>query len=204
MKTSKKKVISDSIFLSLGDIILRSKGIIFIPIILSTVGIANYGAFIQILINISMIIPFCTLELGMGFYRYSSKYEETEIEKQSRDYWTVFTAVFILSLFGGVLIYLLSPIISKNILAGSSLNSLRLSSLFVVNAGLNYVNSKYIQSRKKFKLYSVYNLFYQFLPYLGFVVGILVRSEIFFGLLLYLIIQSALMLSLNIYIIRTA
>ena len=98
MKVSKKKVISDSIFLSTGDLLIRLKGIVFIPIIISSVGLANYGAFVQILINVSLIVPFCTLELGMGFYRYTSKYDETDVKKLSRDYWTVFITIFILSL----------------------------------------------------------------------------------------------------------
>ena len=163
----------------------------------------NYGALVQIMINPMMIMPFCTLALGMGFYRYTSKYDETEVEKLSQDYWTVFTTLFILSLLGALLVYLLSPIISKHILAGSSLNSLRLSSLLVVYvAGLNRVDVKYIQGRKKFKLYSVYNTFYILMPYLGLIAGIMLKSEIFFGLLLYLIIQSALAFSLKVYVIK--
>ena len=202
MRNSKRKVISDSLFLSAGDLLLRLRGIIFFPIIISRVGLESYSAFVQILINVWMIRPFCTLALGMGFYRYTSKYDETEVEKLSRDYWTVLTAIFVLSLFGALAVYLLSPIISKYILAGGSLNSLRLSSLFVVNGGLNYVDMRYIQGRKKFKLFSVYNIFYELMPRLGFVAGIMLRSEIFFGFLLYLIIQSALMLSLKVYVMK--
>jgi len=203
MMINKKKVISDSIFISAGDLILRLKSIIFIPIIISSVGIAKYGEFIQILINISLIVPFCNLELGMGFYRYTSKYDESEVEKLSKDYWTIFTTVFLLSLFGGLVIYLVSPLISKYILEGSSLKSLKLSSLLVINAGLKYVDIKYIQCRKKFKLFSVYNIFYELMPYLGFIAGILIKLEIFFGLLLYLIIQSILIIFLKVYVIRS-
>lgn len=202
MKISKKKVISDSLFLTAGDFLLKLKGVIFIPIIISSVGMDNYGAFVQILVNVGMIVPFCTLALGMGFYRYTSKYDETEVEKLSRDYWTVSTTVFILSLFGALVAYLSSPIISKYILAGSSLNSLRLSSLLVVNAGLNYVEILYIEGRKKFKLASIYHVFYGLMPYLGFIAGIMLKRTIFFGLLLYLIIQSVLILSLKVYVIK--
>jgi len=202
MKINKKKVISDSIFLSVGNLILKLKGIIFVPIIISRVGMANYGAFVQILINPRIIMPFCSLALGMGFYRYTSQYDEAEVEKLSRDYWTVFTTVFILSIFGGLVVYLFSPIISKYILAGLSLNSLRLSSLLVVNAGLSYVDIKYIQSRKEFKLFSIYNICTELIPYFCFIARIMAKSDIFFGLLLYIIIQSTLILSLKVYVIK--
>lgn len=202
MKISKKKVISDSLFLTAGDFLLKLKGVIFIPIIISSVGMDNYGAFVQILVNVGMIVPFCTLALGMGFYRYTSKYDETEVEKLSRDYWTVSTTVFILSIFGALVAYLFSPIISKYILAGSSLNSLRLSSLLVVNRGLYYIDILYIEGRKKFKLSSIYLTFQDLAPYLGFIAGIMLKHEIFFGLLLYLIIQTALILSLKVYVIK--
>jgi len=202
MEVNKRKVISDSMFLSGGNLLLKLKGIIFLPVIISYVGMKNYGAFVQILINPRLLSSFCTLELGMGFYRYTSKYDDTEVKKLSRDYWTVLTTIFILSLFGALALYLLSPIISKYILAGTSLDSLRLSSLFVINGCLNYVNIKYIQGRKKFKLFSVYSIFRGLMPYLGFVAGIMLRSDIFFGLLLYLVISSLLTLSLKVYVIR--
>ena len=51
MKTNKKKVISDSIFLISGDLIIKLKGIIFLPIIISYIGMDNYGAYVQIMVN---------------------------------------------------------------------------------------------------------------------------------------------------------
>lgn len=202
MDVSRKKMISDSLFLLVGNLLLRLKGLIFLPIIISYVGMENYGAFVQIMVNVGMVGPFCTLELGMGFYRYTSKYNGTEAEKLSRDYWTILTAVFVLSLSGALVVYLLSPVISKYILAGTSLNALRLSSLLVVSSGLNYVNVKYIQSRKKFRLSSIYSIVHELMPHLGFLIGIVLRSSILFGLLLYSTIQVILTLFLNIYITK--
>jgi len=202
MRTHKKKVLTDSISLSIGYLILKLKGIIFIPIIIATVGLANYGVFVQLLINPRIIIPFITLELGMAFYRYTSKYDKNEIEKLSNDYWTVSIITFLLSIFGALALYFLSPILSRHILDGTALNSLRLSSLLVVAGGLSAVDLKYIQCRKKFKLFSIYEVIYGVFPYIGFVIGIIIKHEIFYGFLLYIIIEIALALGLKIYIVK--
>jgi len=202
MNLKNRKILIDSIFISLGDLFIRLKGIIFIPIILYSVGIANYGVFVQILVNISIVISFCHLELGLGFYRYTSKYEDNEIKRQSKDYWSIFISVLIFSIFGGIFIFLLSPLISRYILSNSSVNSLKLSSSLIIVESLNYINLKFIQSRKKFRLFSFYNIIYEFIPYSAFIVGILMKSSILFGLKLYLINKAILMLSLNFYIVK--
>ncbi|MHA2052908.1 MAG: oligosaccharide flippase family protein [Candidatus Hodarchaeales archaeon] len=202
MDIDKKKVISDSISLSAVEILIKLKGIIFLPIIIAFVGIDNYGAFVQILINPQIVVPFCSLALGMGFYRYTSQYEDKEIDDLSRDFWTVFFISLFLSIIGAAVLYLASPLISEKILAGTSLNSLRLSSLFVINGVLWIQITKYMQARKRFKLFSAYNLLYELLPYIGFVTGIIIKSEIFFGFLLYLIIQILIVLNLMIVVIK--
>lgn len=202
MKVDKRKIISDSIFITTGNLINKFKGIIFIPVVISVVGMANYGVFVQLLINPIVITPFVTLALGMAFNRYTSQYEETDIKRLSRDYWTVSTVVFILSIFGALFLYFLSPIISKHLLAGKALNSLKLSSVLVVIRGLSNVDLEYIQSRKEFKLASVFLLVSQLIPYLGFIAGIVIKADIFFGLLLYIGIMFALVLGLKFYVIR--
>jgi O-antigen/teichoic acid export membrane protein len=189
MRIDKKKVISDSIFISAGNLILKIKSLIFMPIIISSIGLSNYGAFVQIMINPSIMIPFCSLSLGMGFFRYTSQYSNDEIDNLSKDYWTVLSSSILLSIIGAATIYLASPLISDKILAGTSLKSLRLSSLLVITEILMGQNLKYIQSRKRFKLFASYNLIYSLLPYLGLVAGIIIKSDIFWGLFIYLVIQ---------------
>ena len=92
--TKKKKIISDSIFL---------------PIIINTVGIEQYGAFIQIIMNPGIITTICTLSIGGGFMRYTSTYEDNEISKLSKDFYTVVFFVFSFSLIGAALLYFTAP-----------------------------------------------------------------------------------------------
>lgn len=202
MEVKKQKVISDSLFLASGHFILRLRGVVFIPIIVAAVGLEGYGAFIQIIINNLVILPIATMGLGLGFLRYTSKHEDEDIEHLSQDYWSVFLPVAVLSLLASLLVYLASPAISKYILSGGYLNSLRLSALMVLSGAWYRVDIHYIQSRKKFKLFSTYNIIYEFLPYLAFILGIIIKEGIFFGILLCVISQILLTLILKAYVIR--
>lgn len=202
MEINKKKVISDSFFIFAVEMLIKLKGIIFLPVIISYIGISNYGAFILILMTPQIVVPFCSLSLGMGFYRYTSQYESKEVDGLSKDFWTVIFISFFLSITGAVIMYLASPLISEKILSGNALNSIRLSSLFIINGVLWCQMTLYIQARKRFKLFSVYNLLYELLPYIGFVAAIIIKSKIFFGLLVYLIIQTLIIAILTIVIIK--
>lgn len=202
MPIDKNKVISDSLFLTVCDFLLRFKGVIFIPLIISAVGLDYYGAFVQILINPTLIIPFCALALGMGFYRYTSQYTTDQKFQIGRDFWTVMSISFIISLAGAGILYLLSPIISKSILQGIGLRALRYSSILVINGVMWEVLTKFIQSRKQFKLYSIYELIYGLVPYISFVVGISVSKELFFGIILYILTETVLLLFLFFFVTR--
>ncbi|MCP4266931.1 MAG: oligosaccharide flippase family protein [Candidatus Brocadiaceae bacterium] len=202
MNINRKKILSDSIALSIGEFLIRFKGLIFIPIIVKSVGLDNYGAFIQILINKQIVVPFATLALGLSFYRYTSKYKDEDIDELSRDYWSVIIVSFILAFVWAVVLYLTSPLISKYVLAGMSLSSLKLSSLFVITGCLWVQTSKYIASRKHFKLYSVYRIIYQLVPYSGFLCGILIKKDLYSGMFYYMIIESIIVFVLMILVMR--
>ncbi|MFX1589428.1 MAG: lipopolysaccharide biosynthesis protein [Promethearchaeota archaeon] len=198
----KKKIISDSIVLYSVSLLTKLKGLVFLPIIIGFVGIENYGAFVQILVNVRIISPISALALGMGFLRYCSKYDETDKNQLSRDYWTVFIFSIIFGFLGVLIAYFISQPISKYILKGISLDSLRLSSILILIEVLWTQNTKYLKSRKKFKIFSGYELTYNLVPYIGFVVGIVIKKNIFFGLLLYILSESTLLIILVVQIIK--
>ena len=185
----KKKIISDSIFIYAGSLIKNLRGLIFLPLVIGAIGMTDYGAFVQIIINTQVVSPLCTMALGMGFLRYTSKYENHEASKISKDYWTVIAASSAFSFIGAAVIYLTSPLVSNYVLAGHYLNSFRLSSLLVISNVIWTQNNKFLKSRKQFKLFSIYDLLYNLFPYLGFVIGIIVAENLFAGLVVYLIFK---------------
>jgi len=202
MKINKKKILSDSAFLTIGNLIINLRGIIFIPIIVGTVGMSNYGVFIQVIINSQVLVPLTTLALGMGFYRYTSKLDDSEIFNLSKDYWSVIFVSFILSFIGAAVVYATAPLVNNYILDGTALATIRLSSLLVITGSLITQNSKYIVARKYMKLYSLYKVAIEFIPYMAFIFGIVIKSDLFFGLLLYIIFEGILLLFNMIWITR--
>lgn len=202
MKSNKKKIFSDSIFLTISSVVLKLKGLIFLPIIIPIIGMKRYGAFVQILLNPKMISPFCSLALGMGFYRFSSKLSDNDIDGLSNAFWSVFWISLILSIFGGIILFLASSIISEYILEGIGKDAIRISSIYVITGTLWTQLTKYLQSRKHFKLFSIFNFFYVLIPYLGLVFGVIVYNTLFMGFFLYVIFSFIILSILFIYIVR--
>lgn len=197
-----KKIVADSIFIVVGNLLSKLKGIIIIPFIVSSVGLSNYGIYAQILINISLIVPFCTFGLGNAFFRYTSKHDDNSIDKLSVEYWSVIAVTLALSMLGVIGVYFLSPLISVHILNGKEVDSLKFSSLFVMTASLYGVNSFYIQARRQFKLYSVYDIMFKLFPACAFVVGVVFKREVLVGLVSCWVAQCVLSIALSIIVIR--
>lgn len=202
MKINKQKVITDSLFLTGGNLLLKLKAIIFMPFIINSVGLANYGAFIQIIVNATIIIPLSTLSLGMGFHRYTSQLEDREVGAISKDYWSVILASLLFSLIGVGIVLILAPLISEHILQGTSLSSIRLSALLVITGCLFVQNEKFIAARKHFKLSSIYRIFFGLVPYLGFVYGISIKSALFDGLVFYILGETIIVALFTLSIVK--
>ena len=191
-----KRVFSDSVFLLAGAVVKNLRGLIFMPIIIGCVGLEHYGVFVQISINAQILTPFCTMALGMGFIRFSSKYGENEKKSLSKDFWTIISLSLVLASLGASFIYFSSPLICTYILKGDHLASVQLSSLFVINHTMWVQNNKFLKARKRFKLFSICDLLYNLLPYLGFITGIIAYRKLFHGFIFYGVIQTTLILAL--------
>ena len=202
MNKLKKKIISDSFFLAGGDLLLRLKGIVFIPFIVHFIGLDNYGAFIQIIINDQIVAPLATLALGLAFIRYTFGFENHEVDNISRDYWSVIWISLIVSILGAALVYFLAPVISTHILKGRALDSLRLASLLVITGCLSSQNDKFISARRHMKLFSIYQIFYGLVPYLGLLLGISLGSDLYYGMVFYIIGEAFVVFVLMLWIIR--
>ena len=201
MKVKRSKLLSDSLFVYVTNLLLRLKGLIFLPVIINAVGVKSYGVFVQLLINPRLIAPFANLGLGLAFSRYSSQHDEENKKALSKEFWTVILTGFTLSLIGAVVLYLISPVLSRQLLDNLALDSLRLSSLLVITHVLHSLLNSFLQARKKFKIYSIHNVLYQLLPYFGFVAFIVWKQSIYQGLICYLAMKGFFVVVLFIYIV---
>ena len=190
--SKRKKVISDSLFLYASHFLDKARGLFLIPILIKTVGIESYAVFIQILVNIQMLIPFTSLAMGQSFYRYTSKLDDSDTDSLGIEFWTVFLTSFFLSLFGAIFLFLLSPIISHYILHDLGLKALRLSSFLLITRTVYGVLSKFLEARKRFKSYSILSSIFHILPILGLTLGVFLYKDIVTGVLFYVLCEMLL------------
>ena len=187
--------------MTIGDVLLRLKGIIFIPFIVKYVGMADYGAYVQITVNDQMVTPLATLALGLAFMRYTAGFEDDQVEAISRDYWSVLFVSAISCFFGAAVIYWTAPVISQHILAGTSIESLRLAAVLVFTGCLYYQNDKFLSCRKHMKLCVVYQMLYGFLPGVGLIYGMSIKSSLFDGMLFYILAEIMIVLAMTLGIV---
>lgn len=201
----KNKLLSDSIFLTVGNYVIKMKGLLFMPVIINAVGLANYGIFVQISVNLSMIHPFCTMALGEGFKRFTSKTDENERELLARDFWTVMLPSIALSILGALAVFFTAPIIGIQLfkeLSPDVLLAIRLSSLMVVERVVWEQLNNYLLGRKSFKQNTLLSLLYKFVPYLGMVAGFVWYGSMAMAFGLFLVLESVLVLALFVRIVR--
>ena len=190
MNTNVKKILGDGSFIFVGDLIVKLKGLLFLPLIIGKIGLHNYGVLIQALLAPGVVAGVCSLSLGTSLIRFSSKLEENEKDVISEDFFTVLVPSFFLSLLGCLAVFLLSGWISDNLLEGASKSIIQLASIMVINEVVWRTIGFYLKARKRFKPYSILTILYQFTPYLGLVAGIYFTENISTGLKYMVSVQA--------------
>lgn len=188
-----KKFFSDSILLTLGGLVNRTKGFIFIPIIVSYVGLQGYGAYTQIIINILMLKAVFSLELGSGFQRFVPGLNNHK-RKQALHFYTVLFPTLLLGSLGMLGLYLSATWLNSIFFEGHYLLALQFSAPILLS-GVVYANcSKFFLAIKKFKIYTTFTFFYDLLPYLAFIAGIMLTEEVMTGVMLYMLTDALVVL----------
>ncbi len=181
-----KKFLSDSILITAGGLVNRTKGFIFIPIIVAYIGLDGYGAYTQIIINILTLKAVFSLELGSGFQRFVPGLEGKR-KHQALHFYTILFPTLLIGVAGAALLYLLSGWLNDIFLESSYLTALQYSAPILLS-GVCYANfSKYLLAVKKFKTYTSYAFCYDLLPYLAFIGSIMYSRDVAQGIFAYLI-----------------
>ncbi|PIS38320.1 MAG: hypothetical protein COT35_01425 [Nitrospirae bacterium CG08_land_8_20_14_0_20_52_24] len=177
------KKASDSIFILIPGWISRLKGVLFLPLIIKSIGLENYGAYIQIIANVTILVPFTHLAMGQATLRFGSKLSDTDREGLREAFWVPFLFCGISSVILGLFYILLAPIISHTFLRGLQLGSLYVAAPLIFANGANLIFLPYINSRKRFKEAGVFRLLQELLPYLALVAGVYWTQDLRKGLI---------------------
>lgn len=154
-----KNFIKDNGFVGLAQILLRFKGLFFLPLIAKLLGVAHYGIWAQVGVTVGLLVPIATMGLGYTLTRYLPA--ETKETKRETFYACLIAgllASFILSLmifinsssianalFGGAqfsrIVSIISLLIPVGVLEFISLNFFRATSQFRKYAGLQLLST---------------------------------------------------------------
>jgi O-antigen/teichoic acid export membrane protein len=140
-------------YIGTSNIAIALKSLIFIPIITKTLDAANFVIWAQLIVTVSLLIPFATLHLGVSLVRFSPvKTDRTEIGRE-------FMAVLITSLawsavlavlFFSSMKFMLSSVVDLS----SYQDYILLVALIIPLMSLNLILFSYFRARLKMNLYA--------------------------------------------------
>jgi len=156
-----KKFFKDAAFLSMTDIILRLKSLIFIPFLTKTFGSVDYGIWAQVAIIVAMASPIVVMGTDGAMMRFVPGKEREYSSK------AISTEIFYLtnaSLLFGVIFFFLSSYISKVFLGGiENSNFVKLCGYVLLVTVLLTICKHWYRIQDKVKSYSAINLSHSFL-----------------------------------------
>lgn len=135
------------------DMFVRLKPFIFIPIISKTLGAGSYGAWTQIMITVSMLLPIVMLGMQFGLLRYlpGKSREAARSELNS-----VLSLVSILSFVGAIVLIAMSDFLSTMFFGSMEFSFLvKLGGVYLITMSLREVFLSYFRSQEKMSVYSI-------------------------------------------------
>lgn len=150
----------------------RLKGIFLIPIILHALGLATYGAYVQITTNVLILTGFAQLALGQAVLRYGSSVEEQEVERLREIFWSpILFSVVIALLLCAALFFAAAPL-SRLFLGGKYALAIALAAPLIVSESIGTLLQIYLNSRRRLKQAALFRFLKDILPYLSFAAAI--------------------------------
>lgn len=198
-----KKFVTDTLFVTGAGLLNRSKGILFIPLIIAAVGFDGYGAFVQILLTLRIVSSLSTLELGMGFPRFVAQVPAQNTRELGRHFHSVLLPTLVSSALGGLLFYAAADVLSALFFDHGYQQSLRIAAVVVFSNSCFATARNYLRARAEFKQESLLTLCYEILPYLGFVLLATSRGNLHSGMLAYVAIDVAVALGILLSVLRS-
>lgn len=145
------KMSSDILVTMLFKVSLKVRGLVFIPLLTISLGVADYGAFVQVNAIASLMALVCLLGYDSGFVRFVH-----ETDQEGGLFASLTLITFIASVIGGIII-----IVGANLLAQYTLQSTAYTTLFILGGVYVVAHSMfqlaraYYRASRRIKLYSL-------------------------------------------------
>ncbi|MEQ9437863.1 MAG: oligosaccharide flippase family protein [Cyclobacteriaceae bacterium] len=189
-----KKFVSDSVFITVGGLVNRVKGFLFIPLIIVYIGLEGYGAYTQIIITTLLLKAVFSLELGSGFQRFIPA--ENDRNTRALHFGSVLYPTLLLGILGSLFLLGSAGWLSRLFFENQYQEALMVSSPLLLSGVLYANGSKFLLAEKRFKTYTLLTFCYDLLPYLGFIGGIMLSRDVYYGMLVYLAMDMVVALAI--------
>jgi O-antigen/teichoic acid export membrane protein len=135
--------------------IVNLRGLILIPILTKTLGADGYGIWSQIAVTVSLLVPICTLGLGIAITRFLAP--EKDKEKVGRDFSAILAVASLIALGLSGLVFALSQPLAISVFGGiAAAFYIRISALLIFLAAVDNIMISYFQGFQQIRRYSVF------------------------------------------------
>lgn len=182
---------------AIARIISSAKGLVILPILTKVLGSGDYGIWTQILITISLVLPFVQFGLPFAIIRFLSSKEKREI---GQGILTCLTVVLLASSIIALAVFFLSDFITTNLLKEGSSGLIKLASLLIILQALSSVSSGAFRLFGQIRRYSLITIFEAVLE-VGLIAYFVLNGYDLFGAIISLVITRGIVLILTLYLI---
>lgn len=153
--TSPKKFTRDVGLIGITNLLIGLRGLFLLPILTKTLGVHDYGIWIQIVVTISLLAPFATLMLPGAMVRFlAGEKNKKEIQE---GFFSTSVLVFFISLSFSILLILLSELFAENLL-GDGKDLVKIVACLIPIWGLNLVFLDFFRAFQQMKTYAVFTI----------------------------------------------
>jgi O-antigen/teichoic acid export membrane protein len=153
--TSYKKFTKNVGLVGIAQIVGALKGLILLPILTKTLGTEFYGIWAQIMVTVSLLMPLALLQLGFAMTRFLAA--ETDKEKISKGFYSIFAASSFAAFALSLLIFLLAEPLAVAVFGGADATYfVKLAAFLVLLMTLDQVIIEYFVAFRQMERYAVF------------------------------------------------
>jgi O-antigen/teichoic acid export membrane protein len=186
------------IIIGITQILLALSGIIFLPLITKTIGVHDYGIWVQVNTITSLMLGFIGLGLPYAMTRFLPA--QTDKHQIQEELWSVFTLVSLVTLVSSIILIASAGFIAQAFFDGAT-DIVRISGLIVLVSSLNGVFMGIFRCFRQMKtsaVFSIANTYGQ----IGVISYLVVNGYGIFSMTLALLAVNAIILLILFFLIR--
>ncbi len=191
-----KKIVKDIGIVGIGNILIKSSGIILLPVLTRTLGAYGYGIWVQALATMGLVTTSLTLGLPHSIGRFFPAKKMLEIRE---DFYSILTVIIITASLFSIILYSYPTPLANAILDGNTI-VVRMVSIIILVRCLDSLFKSVFRAFREMKKYSILNVSRTFLQ-IGLAISLVLLGYGIFGALFAVLLSNGILLLLEIMLV---